>query len=280
MQIAITTRRISSLASACTVVPLYKGRRPPSYLALDEINGGSIGKAVRQARFKAECGKTLTLHFPDSRHRTVVVAGLGESGKLNPAGFTRAARGWSKAVSTLNPANVLLCMDEIGTRETRPEYLQIAALEIQNAYYRYTETLSKKAETKPPAKCTLHSTLPPAKAQDAAHRANALHRGISLARDLGNLPGNICTPAYIAQQALALQKRSRKIQLRILEESSMKRLGMGAFLSVSQGSAQPGKLVCIEYRGGEAKQAPVALIGKGITFDTGGNLDQTKRGAG
>ncbi len=270
MQIAITARKISSLASACTVVPLYKGRRTPSYRTLDEISGGSISKAVRQARFKAGCGKTLTLHFPDLRHRTIILAGLGEPGKLKCTDFIRAAHSWSQTVSTLEPANVLLCMDEIGTPETNLKYLQIAALEIHNAYYRYTETLSEKTAKKPPGKCTLHSTLPPEQAQEALRRATAIHHGVTLARDLGNLPGNICTPTYIAKQALALEKKSKKIQLRVLEESLMKRLGMGAFLSVSQGSTQPGKLVCIEYRGGQAKQAPIALVGKGITFDTGG----------
>ena len=274
MQLAITAKRISSLASACTVVPLYKGRRPPSYRVLDEVSGGSLDKAVKQARFTAGCGKTLTLHLPDSRHRTIVVAGLGEPGKLKRTDFIRAAHSWSRAVAALEPANVLLCMDEIGTRKTKPRHLQITALEIQNAYYRYTETLGKtlgrKTRIKLPRKCTLHSTLPAETAQEALHRASAIHRGISLARDLGNLPGNVCTPAYLAQRALALKKRSGRVQLRILGESSMKRLGMGAFLSVSQGSAQPGRLVCIEYRGGRARQAPIALIGKGITFDTGG----------
>ena len=93
---------------------------------------------------------------------------------------------------------------------------------------------------------------------------------MSFARELGNLPGNICTPAYLAAAARKLARRSTKLSVRVLEEKAMERLNMGAFLSVSKGSANPGKLVCLEYKGGKARQAPVALVGKGITFDTGG----------
>jgi leucyl aminopeptidase len=99
---------------------------------------------------------------------------------------------------------------------------------------------------------------------------NALTAGISSAKTLGNLPGNICTPTYLANQAKQLAKDYSSITTKVIEEKEIAKLGMGAFMSVTRGSVQPGKLIVITHKGGKAKEAPHVLVGKGITFDTGG----------
>jgi leucyl aminopeptidase len=99
---------------------------------------------------------------------------------------------------------------------------------------------------------------------------NALTAGISSAKTLGNLPGNICTPTYLANQAKQLAKDYSSITTKVIEEKEIEKLGMGAFMSVTRGSVQPGKLIVITHKGGKAKEAPHVLVGKGITFDTGG----------
>jgi leucyl aminopeptidase len=98
----------------------------------------------------------------------------------------------------------------------------------------------------------------------------AIAKGVNLARELGDLPGNICTPTYLASEAKRLANKQSKLSVNILEEKQMKELGMGSLLSVAAGSDQPAKLIVLEYKGGSKKQAPIALVGKGITFDTGG----------
>ena len=103
----------------------------------------------------------------------------------------------------------------------------------------------------------------------AIARAAAIAEGIALAKDLGNLPGNLCTPAYLADQARALGQR-HGFEVNILEQQDIEKLGMGAFLAVARGSVQPPKLVVMAYRGGAAGAPPVVLVGKGITFDAGG----------
>ena len=271
MQITTTSKKISSLTSACAVVPLFKRRLTPSYRAIDEASDRFISKAVKQAGFTAACGKILTLHIPDYDHRIVIIVGLGEASKLDRMKFIRATRNCAKAIAEIKPRNILLCFDDIGSKATKINHLRTLALEVQNAYYRYVTTFSKKPKQQLPTKCVMHSTLPVAEIKIALNQAEAIHQGMSLARDLGNLPGNICTPAYLAQQARKLSKKSpTRLKVRVLEEKSLERLGMGAFLAVSQGSAHLGKLVCLEYKGGKARQAPIALVGKGITFDTGG----------
>jgi leucyl aminopeptidase len=109
-----------------------------------------------------------------------------------------------------------------------------------------------------------------AKARTAIDEAAAISAGMSLARDLGNLPANVCTPGYLAKQARQLARDDKKIRLTVLDEADMKRLKMGSLLSVSAGSRQPAKLIALEYRGAAAKEQPIALVGKGVTFDTGG----------
>ena len=105
--------------------------------------------------------------------------------------------------------------------------------------------------------------------ETAVRLGKAISAGVTLARDLGNLPGNICTPTYLAKQAQALEKHGA-IKTRVLEEADMEKLGMGALLSVSRGSRQPAKLIIMEYHGGKKDEPPVALVGKGLTFDAGG----------
>ena len=108
------------------------------------------------------------------------------------------------------------------------------------------------------------------RARQAITEATAISAGMTLTRDLGNLPANICTPAYLAKQAQVLAKSDKRLRVSVLDEADMKRLKMGSLLSVSAGSRQPAKLITIEYRGAAAAEQPVVLVGKGVTFDTGG----------
>ena len=102
-------------------------------------------------------------------------------------------------------------------------------------------------------------------------KAQALSTGMNFTKDLGNMPGNICTPIYLAEQAEELTKTCDKLSVKVLDEEELEKLGMGAFVSVAKGSVESGKLVVLEYKGADdANEAPHILVGKGITFDTGG----------
>jgi leucyl aminopeptidase len=103
----------------------------------------------------------------------------------------------------------------------------------------------------------------------AVARGLAIASGVKLAKDLGNLPGNICTPTYLGDQALQLAK-DFAVKVTVLDRPEIEKLGMGTFLSVTNGSAQPPRFIVLEYSGATRKQKPLVLVGKGITFDTGG----------
>jgi leucyl aminopeptidase len=107
-------------------------------------------------------------------------------------------------------------------------------------------------------------------AESGLQQGIAIAQGMELTKLLADLPGNICTPTYLAEQAVELAGKYDKLSAEILEESDMEALGMGAFLSVSRGSRQPAKLITLNYQGGNSVDKPIVLIGKGLTFDAGG----------
>jgi len=144
---------------------------------------------------------------------------------------------------------------------------------IDEALYKFNQLKSKKEETRRPLRKFIFSVNGRGQLMQgelAVRHGMATSAGIHLAKDLGNLPGNVCTPTYLATQAQKLAKQHSKIKTSVLEESDMEKLGMGSLLSVSIGSRQPAKLITMEYMAGDKKQAPIVFVGKGVTFDSGG----------
>jgi len=168
-------------------------------------------------------------------------------------------------------AVIYLTEEKVKRREVawRVEHAVVVAME---AVYRFDELKSQPAEVRRPLrKLTLsvpqRSDLTAGEA--AAARGLAIAHGMDLTRDLGNLPANICTPTYLAERAQALA-RELDFGCQVLERTQLEELKMGSFLSVTRGSEEPPRFIVFEYRGSPRKQRPVVLVGKGITFDTGG----------
>ncbi|MEY2632625.1 MAG: hypothetical protein RIR00_1279, partial [Pseudomonadota bacterium] len=180
------------------------------------------------------------------------------------------------AVRTLNETGsfdgtVYLTEVPIKKRSMAWRVRQAAAVALDSTY-RFDQFKSKKEEVRRPLrKLTFaverRNELPPA--EEALQQGCAIAEGMALARTLGNLPGNVCTPTYLADQARQLASEFG-LDCQILEQADMESLGMGSLLSVSRGSRQPPKLIVLHYKGGKPEDKPVLLVGKGITFDTGG----------
>jgi leucyl aminopeptidase len=149
--------------------------------------------------------------------------------------------------------------------------IEQAVLAVMDGMYRFDKLKSKPAKTKRALNKIIFHVADRSEAsvaEAAIDRAAAIAEGITLAKNLGNLPANVCTPTYLAEQARELGSR-HGFEVKILDREDIGKLGMNAFLAVAGGSRQPPKLIVMEYRGG-AREAPVVLVGKGITFDTGG----------
>ena len=201
----------------------------------------------------------------------VLLLGLGKANELNAKQFLEIVRATFAALHKTICKDATLYLSEL-TVQDRDEAWKINQIVLLGAESIYrTDSLKSKPADKPVLrKIVLGLAKKPGNsAQTAVLQAAAIAHGMKLAKDLGNLPGNICTPTYLAEQAKKMAE-SHKLRATVLEEKDMEKLGMHALLSVTHGSRQPAKLITLEYRGGEKKQKPVVLVGKGLTFDSGG----------
>ncbi len=264
--------QIETLKTPCLVIGLHEGRRGDEALeALDRAGGGRLGRILRQGDFKGCAGETQLLYDLEGLGaRRLMLLGLGKRKDFGARTFAKAV---NKAVSALQKANLSQAALLVPEGDDSYALVREAVLAAAEALYRFDDCKSEADSPKKPLR-QLHFLTRDRRhlrrMQKACAHGQAMAAGTALAKDLANLPGNICTPAYLADQARKLARGKRKLKVSVLEEKDMQKLGMGALLSVSRGSRQPAKLIVLEYRGGKTGSRPVALIGKGLTFDAGG----------
>jgi leucyl aminopeptidase len=241
----------------------------PAAKRVDQAARGALKKgALRSA---GQAGSTLLLRgLPGVAAERVLLVALGERKEFSENAYRDSVRGAANALKDLDvkDAAVFLVDTKVNSRPVSWN-LRHAVLGAREAFYRFDLL---KTQKKPDAASLSHVTLPlasNAQLEQALAEAQATADGADLARTLGNLPSNICTPSYLAEEAKKLA-RQFKLQLEVLERRDLERLGMGAFLAVTNASHQPPKLIVLRYSGGAKGKKPLALVGKGITFDTGG----------
>jgi leucyl aminopeptidase len=260
-------------ATACIAVGVYAGRKLSAAAnALDRAAQGALREVLQRGDMEGKLGSTLILYrVAGVAAERVLLVGLGEEAELREREFREATRAAVKAAQETGAGMLTLCFTEVraGRRDAVWKARQAAMVAAECAY-RFDSMKSKKSDPRPLARIELLTA-----ARDAAAAARGLRQGeaigagVSLAKDLGNLPGNVCTPAFLAEQARKIA-REWKLGVEVLERKDMEKLGMGSLLSVAQGSRQPPKLIVLNYAGGPKKAKPLVLVGKGITFDTGG----------
>ncbi|HET8729981.1 MAG TPA: leucyl aminopeptidase [Moraxellaceae bacterium] len=256
------------------IVAISGDEYTPAARALDDASGGHLTRALKTAGFEGKPGQTQTLFtLPGIAAEQVLVVGTGDRRDLEARSLVRAALAAAKAL-TKGPRKAVsfLAEVEVPGLSLDDRYSDIVRATVEGSY-RFEEYKSRKTGSKGLDHLTLavadKGSIPGLKKAVAWGQAVAV--GVNRARDLGNLPPNVCHPAFLAEQARLLGKLHDKVlDVKVLGENDMKKLGMGAFLAVSQGSEQEGRLIAIEYRGGRKNAPPVVLVGKGITFDTGG----------
>lgn len=275
MEFSIKSGSPEKQRTACVVVGVFEPRKLtlPAEL-LDKASEGYISDIIRRGDMEGKAGSTLLLHkVPGTCCERVLLVGLGKEKDFQEKEFATAIR---TAVKTLNEtgafdASFFLTETTLRRRSTAWRIRQ-AAIAALDATYRFDTFKSKKDEVRRPLrKITLgierRSEL--TVAEEALQQGIAIAEGIAFAKNLANLPGNVCTPTYLAEESQALAKEFG-LTCTVLERSDMEALGMHSLLSVAHGSHQPPKLICLQYQGGKATEKPVVLVGKGVTFDTGG----------
>jgi leucyl aminopeptidase len=260
----------------CVVVGAFAdGALSPAGQALDAASGGRLSALVARGDLAGKPGAHGLLHdLPGVTAPRVLVVGLGDAGKFGAPQYLKAIGDSVRALKGTPAAKVLLTLTELPVKARDAAWnLRQAVATADHAAYRYTATLGKrKADERALATLALAGSDAAALAQ-----GQAIAAGVEYARELGNLPPNICTPAYIAEQAVKFAGEHAGAEAEILDEQQMDALGMGSLLAVARGSANRPRLVVLKWTGaGDAR--PYVLVGKGITFDTGGVNLKTQGG--
>ena len=276
MQFSIKTASANSSKSPCAVIALQAdGKLSIAGQQIDAGANGDLSRALASGDLNPRAGSNLLVHLSGPVKRALVVS-VGSEPSLSDKAFGDLIRNAFRAVGSGASVSAMSWLHDIvvGQRSTAWK-LRAQVTAVRELNYRADQWKSKREPNS--FKLTDLSFVVDKKDSSAANKAidqaQAIANGVDLAKDLGNAPPNICTPVFLGEQARKIGKAKRSknaVKVQVMDLKQITALKMGSFLSVAQGSAQPPRLIVMEYRGGPAKQAPIALVGKGITFDTGG----------
>ncbi|MDD5462154.1 MAG: leucyl aminopeptidase [Methylococcales bacterium] len=274
MDYAIETAPLEKLQCDCLIVGVYQDRKlSESAKAINNSTQGLVDKIVNRGDLSGKIGETVLINaIPDSPVERILLVGLGENKPLSSKNFRKALLAAVNSLKKPQIKSTVCCLGECDVIAADWQWKTRQIIEVFNdAAYQFIQLKSNKETESRLEKLSI--IAPEAElglAQTGLEQGKAIAEGINLTKLLADLPGNICTPTYLAEQAFELSKKYDKLGVTVLEESDMEKLGMGAFLSVSRGSRQPAKLITLDYQGGEKNGRPIVLIGKGLTFDAGG----------
>lgn len=275
MEFSIKSGNPEKQRSACVVVGVFEPRKLTLAAELiDNAARSHLSDIIRRGDMEGKAGTALLLHnVPGTLCDRVLLIGLGKEKEFGDGEYCDAIR---CAVRTLNETGsfdgtVFLTETSVRKRSTAWRVRQ-AALVAQQTVYRFDRFKSKKDKVRRPLRkltFIVDRRNELTAAEEALCEGQAIAEGMSLAKDLANLPGNVCTPGHLAETAQTLAAE-HQLECQILEREEMDALGMHSLLSVAQGSHQAPKLIVLHYRGGTSDDKPVILVGKGVTFDSGG----------
>jgi len=275
MEYFTTTSKPSRRAVDCAIVGIYsRGNLGVGAKDIDSASKGEIRRLIKSGDISSQLGRCAMLtDVSGVKAKRVAVVGLGKSGNFSTKQLRKAVAAATHTISKTKAKQVLNCLTLEAVAKTSSYYLARHSVEaIGDTLYRFNKMKSGRKQAASPLR-TIGLAIPKrsdaADAMLGAEHADAIVTGASLAKDLGNLPANVCTPNYLARAAKKLATGNGKLTTSVLAESEMKRLGMGSLLSVTAGTVEPAKLIVMKYRGAGSEK-PIVLVGKGVTFDAGG----------
>ncbi len=271
MDIQLKDQSPVELATACLVIGVHhEAPLEGPAKQVDDASDGAIGRLIESGDIKTDRGATALLHGVDGvTAERVLVVGCGDAEKFDRVRFHETCMAAGKFLREHTVTEAHVCLHTLPVEDLDASWrLRQAIVAIDMANYRYEATKAPKSDDpKPLATATFagDDTL-----EAALEQGKGLATGYRAARELGNLPPNICTPAHLARYAEGIADRHDNCSVDVLKRKDMAKLGMGALLAVGQGSANPPRLIVLRYNGAGDDQAPYVLVGKGVTFDTGG----------
>jgi len=290
IELAVSASSPEKVATGALIVGAFAdGTLAPPAQAVDSASSGRLSAVMRLGDLGEKAGSSLWLYgLSEVAAPRVLLVSLGPRDQFGEEAFRSAIVGAARALRECPAEDAAMTLTDVQLPGRSLEWrLQHATRLLADGMYRFNFPHAideaKKDRTRGPRRLSfpIRGGVQP-EDEAAIRRGLAIADGMSLARDLGNLPGNVCNPAYLADTARSLG-REFGLEVEVLERDDMKQLGMGAALAVGQASAQPCKFIVMQYRGGGTATRPIVLIGKGVTFDTGGislkpgaNMDEMK----
>ena len=262
--------------TACVVVGVFEPRRlSEAGEKLDQASGGRISSIIKRGDMEGRLGQVLLLHNLEGvMCDRVLLVGCGREREFGDRNYRKVIETVIKTLHDTGSMEAVAYLPELNVkgRSLRWKLTQFV-IDTNNALYRFDELKSKKETVRRPLRkliLAVPSRRDLTEGEHAVLEGMAIAEGMHLTKDLANLPGNICTPTYLAEQAVQMAEEYDTMRAEVLDEAQMEELGMGALLSVAKGSEQPAKLIVLEYRGADEGDKPIVLVGKGLTFDAGG----------
>ncbi len=272
LQLSLTQDAPEICAAACVVVGVFEDRsQSDAATRIDAKSGGTLQRLLESGDLTGKLGSAHALFaLTGVAAPRVVVVGLGEPKKFDAARFARACAEAARTLKSLPLDRAVSYLTQIDVPGKDAAWkVRAAALASDAQAYKYSATFKPREKSSRPEFSAL-AFAAPTDTTNALTQASAIAAGVRYARELGNLPPNICTPAHIAQQAQKLAQDHPGVACEILEEADLRELGMGALLGVAMGSANAPRLIVLQWRGASESDKPYALVGKGVTFDSGG----------
>ena len=257
----------------CAILPVFDDRQlQGATKEFDRAARGAIAKLIRGGDSPARLGACTLVHRTQGTAAARwLLVGCGKRADFSAKRLTTAL---GAAINTLRGGGTKEATSFLGyDTPLKPSDAARYSVEAARAsLYRFDELKSK---TDPPSRLAklalgVKSGTSPSEVRAGIKVGSAVASGSDLARDLGNRPANVCTPSHLADAARNIAKRYKRMEVKVLDEADIRKLGMGALLCVTQGAEEPPRLIVLHYKGASAKEAPIALCGKGVTFDTGG----------
>jgi len=257
----------------CHIVAVYEDTKLSHAAKIfDKASNGQISNILKRGDINGKTGQILLLHdIAGNQASRLLLVGCGKPDTLTEVQFKNVIKTTITAMANFGIVDACVYLNEVVIKNADKHWaIRFGSEVFAHGIYRYTETRSEKIPL--PRLKTLAWFVDKQDTKTATHAALtglATAQGMNLTRELGNLPGNICTPTYLGKEAKKLGKQF-DIKVDVLGQKQIEELKMGSFLSVAKGSRQPPHLIVMEYHGAAQKDKPVVLVGKGITFDSGG----------
>ena len=274
MEFIVKSARPETLKTATLVIAVGEGcTLGETAKAIDSASAGAISALLKRGDLSGKLGQTLLAHsLPNLKAERVLLVGTGKDAELSDRQLRKVLGAVYAVLKGLGGNDAVLALGDLAVKN-RNSYgkTRLMVETLADSGYQFDRFKSQKAESIALKKLTLLSTkATQTEVERGAKHAQAIAAGMAFTKDLGNLPPNLCHPSFLAEEAKTLAKEHKNLKVEILDEKKLKELGAGAFLAVSQGSEQPPRMIVLNYQGGKKTEKPFALVGKGVTFDTGG----------